>query len=74
MVTEGQTKFKISRLSATPKDPVVDRGLLGSDGSVLDCPHAGHAFPTGKVLAVEDRSEVFFNFEEVKGYDCGKQP
>ena len=73
MVTEGQTKFEIGRLSAPPKDPVVDRRLLGGYGTVLDHPHARHAFPVGEVFSIEDRGKAFFDFGRVKGCDRGKQ-
>ena len=57
-----------------PKNPVVDRRLLGSDGTVLYHPHAGHVFPAGEVFPIKDRAEAFFDLEGVKGCDCGKQP
>ena len=62
------------RLPSPPENPVIDRGLLGSDRTVFHSPHTGHAFPAGQVFSIENRGEAFFDLEGVKGCDCGKQP
>ena len=66
VVTEGKAEFKVGRLSATPENPVVDGRLLGGDRTVLDRPHPGHPFPSGQILAIEDRGEAFFDFGGVQ--------
>jgi hypothetical protein len=66
VVTEGQTELKVGRLTASPENPVIDGRLLGGDGTVFNRPHPWHPFPSGQVLAIEDRGEALFDSRGVQ--------